>query len=153
MRLKSLLMSVFIPATTIFALSCVSGTASAADLSSVQGSDTTPGYIVDDSGTVTGNAGDTYYNVNKWQDMMDTYKSVSGKGTPHQVVFNIIGDVPGDTGFRGGAPIVNGYGVTIKGNGHTIYAGYDANAKKNMGRNNVAGFWANASTIDGNTTL
>lgn len=153
MRLKTLLLSVFFTAVTIFSVFCFSETASAADLSSVQGNSSTPGYVVDNSGKITGQVGYTYYNVNTWKDMMDTYKSLSNKGTAHQIVFNAISDIPGDTGFSGGVALVGGYGVTIKGNGYTIYAGSDTYATVSMGRNNSAGFWANSSTVDGGTTL
>jgi len=139
----------------LFALFGLSGTGSAADLSNTPGTATTPGYMTDTDGSVTGTAGSTYYNINAWPDMLMTYTAIvnAKNATAHQIVFNIIGDVPGTSSFYTGVTVKDGFGVLIKGNNHTLYAGNNADATNGGGRSNV-GFMANDDkTITNNTVL
>ncbi|MDR3240610.1 MAG: RTX toxin, partial [Lactobacillaceae bacterium] len=136
----------------LFALFGLSGTGSAADLSNTQGTATTPGYMTDTDGSVTGTAGSTYYNVNSWLDMFDTYKA-GATGSAHQYVFNVIGDVPGSSTFYNGQGVREGSGILIKGNQHTLYAGSNADATNNGGRYNVGFIAQGDSSITNNTVL
>ncbi|MDR3240569.1 MAG: RTX toxin, partial [Lactobacillaceae bacterium] len=138
----------------MFGLFGLSGTGSAADLSNTQGTATTPGYMTDTNGSVTGTAGNTYYNVDTWVDMFDTYNVVAnGTGAVQQVVFNVIGDVPGVSAFETGIALRDGFGVTIKANQHTLYAGINPTATTNNGRDNTSGFYSSSNKVTNNTLL
>lgn len=53
---------------------------------------------IDSTGAVTGVTGATYYNTNSWQDMIDTYKSVTPNAASKSTVFfNVTANVPGNS--------------------------------------------------------
>lgn len=131
---------------------CGANYASANDLSTTPGDASTPGYVVDEDGKITGTVGAKYYNVNTWKDMFDTYKGLSGTGS-QQVVFNLIGNVAGESSFNTGVAIVEGVGVTIRGNDYTLYAGDTPTAASGTGRDNTAGFYSSSTSTTNQTVL
>lgn len=111
---------------------------------------------IDLDGSVTGVSGSTYYNVNNWQDMFDTYKNVSVSASSNNTVYlNITGDVPGSAAFSGGQGVmISGKSIDIIGNGHTLYVDNDSNYNTGTGRTATGwGFYSNSSAVTSSTNM
>ena len=112
---------------------------------------------VDSSGTVTGVIGATYYNTNSWQDMIDTYKSVTPNAASMSTIFfNVTADVPGNSILNSGNTVSSGKSLSINGNNYTLYLDNDTNyttAQSIGGSDGTARAFGSNGTISTDTTL
>jgi len=112
---------------------------------------------VDSSGTVTGVTGATYYNTNSWQDMIDTYKSVTPNAASMSTVFfNVTADVPGNIILNSGNTVSSGKSLSINGNNYILYLDNDTNyttAQSIGGSDGTARVFGSNGTISTDTTL
>jgi hypothetical protein len=109
---------------------------------------------VDTDGSVTGTTGATYYDVNNWQDMFDTYNNVTPDGSSNNTVYlNVTDDVAGSSAISTGTKLVSDKSVTILGNGHTLYFDTNTNYTTGVnGQNATVGFYTNNANPVSNTT-
>ncbi len=112
---------------------------------------------IDSTGAVTGVTGATYYNTNSWQDMIDTYKSVTPNAASKATVFfNVTANVPGNSVLNSGNAVSSGKSLSINGNNYTLYLDNDTTyttAQSIGGSDVTARAFGSNGTVSADTTL
>lgn len=112
---------------------------------------------VDTTGSITGVAGATYYNATSWQDMIDTYRSVTPTTASKNTVYlNISADIAGSGVINTTNTVISDKSLTIIGNNHTLYLDNDTNyltAQNITGNDSTTRAFGSSGTISSTTKL